>query len=60
MDIVTDLEKCEESPLPFQNDRADEFVLSHFIEHIREPLQLIEELHRIAKSEALTVIRILF
>jgi len=49
VDIVTDLEDCTRQRLPLEDGSADEFFLSHLIEHIRQPLPLMEELHRIAK-----------
>src|SRR5258707_938576 len=53
VDIVTDLEDCKRQRLPLEDGSADEFFLSHLIEHIRQPLPLMEELHRIAKPDAL-------
>ena len=44
--------------LPFENDVADEFLLSHVIEHISMPLDLMGELWRIAKPDARMVIRV--
>jgi SAM-dependent methyltransferase len=58
VDIVWDLERCREKPLPFDDDTMDEFLLSHVIEHIREQLPLMAELHRIAKPNARAVIRV--
>ena len=48
VDTVTDLELCRENPLPFEDDRFDEFLLSHVIEHVQNTLPLMQELHRIA------------
>jgi SAM-dependent methyltransferase len=58
IDIVADLEDCANSPLPFKDNEVDEFLLSHVIEHIRNPLPLMQELWRIAKPEAKMVIRV--
>jgi SAM-dependent methyltransferase len=58
VDVVADLERCRGKPLPFDDNSVDEFLLSHVIEHIRDPLPLMEELHRIAKQNALAVIRV--
>lgn len=58
IDLVADLEKCKDIPLPFADDSVDEFLLSHVLEHLREPLALMQELHRIAKPGALMVIRV--
>lgn len=58
VDLVADLEKCRDSSLPFEDESVDEFLLSHFIEHMHETLPMMEELHRIAKPDALMVIRV--
>jgi SAM-dependent methyltransferase len=58
VDIVADLDNCRESPLPFDDDSFDEFLLSHVIEHIRDPLALMQELHRIARPGARMVLRV--
>lgn len=57
VDLIADLERCEDRPLPLEADSADEFLLSHLIEHIAKPLPLMQELHRIAKHGAKCVIR---
>ena len=40
------------------SDSVDEFLLSHVIEHIRNPLPLMQELWRIAKPGAVMAIRV--
>lgn len=45
-DIVADLEK----KLPLKNDSADEILLRHVLEHVRDPLALIDECHRVLKK----------
>jgi len=57
IDVTADLERCADTPLPFENDSIDEFLLSHVIEHIRAPLPLMQELWRIAKPGARLTIR---
>jgi SAM-dependent methyltransferase len=57
VDMVADLEKCATNPLPIETDSIDEFLLSHLIEHINNPLPLMQELHRIAKPDSKLVIR---
>jgi SAM-dependent methyltransferase len=52
VDIVADLDRCADTPLPFAADSIDEFLLSHVIEHLRAPLPLMQELWRIAKPGA--------
>ncbi len=53
VDVVADLE----SPLPFEDDSVTEIAASHVLEHIRGPLALMQELHRIAKPGALATFR---
>src|SRR5262245_44004550 len=58
VDIIADLERCAEVPLPLGGDSVDEFLLSHVIEHIHAPLPLMQELHRIARPGAKAFIRV--
>ncbi len=58
VNIVADIDRCAEEPLPLEDDYVDEFLLSHVIEHLRNPLPLFQELHRIAKPNALAAIRV--
>ena len=58
VNIVADIDRCAEEPLPLEDDYVDEFLLSHVIEHIRNPMPLMQELHRIAKPNALAAIRV--
>jgi SAM-dependent methyltransferase len=52
VDVVADLDRCADTPLPFETDSVDEFLMSHVIEHLRAPLPLMQELWRIAKPGA--------
>ncbi|MBU4643138.1 class I SAM-dependent methyltransferase [Bacillus toyonensis] len=52
VDVIADLDNCKTKPLPFADDSIDEFLASHLLEHIQQPLNLMEELHRIAKPNA--------
>lgn len=45
-DIVADLEK----PLPLESDSADEILLRHVLEHVKDPMSLIDECYRILKK----------
>ena len=54
VDRVFDLEK---PPYPFETDSADNFHMSHVLEHIRGDLNMMEELHRIAKPGAEIALR---
>jgi SAM-dependent methyltransferase len=58
VDIVADLESCRDRPLPIESDSVDEFLLSHVLEHIRDSLGLMQDLHRVAKAGATAVIRL--
>jgi SAM-dependent methyltransferase len=57
VDVVADLDGCRDTQLPFSNDSVDSFMLSHVIEHIRDTLPLMQELHRIAKPGAILIAR---
>lgn len=52
VDVVADLDDCKNTPLPFDNNSIDGFYASHLIEHIKDPLSLMEELYRVAKPNA--------
>jgi SAM-dependent methyltransferase len=58
VDVVADLDDCRRTPLPLADDSADELLLSHVIEHIRDPLALMQELHRVARPGARMEIRV--
>jgi SAM-dependent methyltransferase len=49
VDVVADVEKG----LPFDTDSVDEIRGSAFLEHIRDTLGFMEELHRVAKPNTL-------
>ena len=48
-DIVHDL---DEMPYPIEDSRFDQILLQDVIEHVREPIRVFEELHRIARPGA--------
>ena len=58
VDVVYDLERPGGERLPLEDDSVDEFLLSHVIEHVRNSLGLMEELHRVARPGARMVIRV--
>lgn len=58
VDVVADLGQCATTPLPFEDNTFDELLLSHLLEHIPEPLPLMQELWRIAKPGAKMQIRV--
>ena len=57
VDVVADLDRCREAPLPFAESSAGEFLLAHVLEHLADPLGLMQELHRIASPGAVATIR---
>jgi SAM-dependent methyltransferase len=48
-DIVHDL---DELPYPIEDSSFDQILLQDVIEHVREPIRVFEELHRIARPGA--------
>ena len=58
VDAVADFDACAREPLPFTDDSIDEFLGSHILEHLRDPLGFMQELHRIAKPGATAVFRV--
>ena len=58
VDIIADLDNCQTTPLPFDNDEIEEFLASHAIEHLHHPLAFMAEIHRIAKPNAKAVFRV--
>lgn len=49
VDLVWDLEKY---PWPFEDNSVDEVHMQHFIEHVKDLILLMNELHRIMKPLA--------
>lgn len=52
VDVVADLDRCATDPLPFEPDTFDEVMASHLLEHLREPLAFMQELHRVCRHGA--------
>ncbi len=46
-DVIHDL---DELPYPFETDQFDEVVGLHVIEHVRDPMAVMAELHRITRN----------
>jgi len=55
VDVVRDLDACEHTPLPFEDDSFDEIHASHVLEHLAHPLPFMQELHRVAAPGARVV-----
>ena len=58
VDVVADLGRCADTPLPFADNTFDELLLSHVIEHIDATLPLLQECWRVAKPGAVAVVRV--
>ena len=58
VDVVADLDDLRRTPLPFEDDSVDELHASHLLEHVRDPLALMQELHRVAKPGATAVFNV--
>ena len=56
--MVANLDDCGRTPLPLPDDSIDEFYCSHVLEHLRDALGFMQELHRIAKPGAVATIRV--
>jgi SAM-dependent methyltransferase len=46
-DVIHDLDVL---PYPFENDEFDEVIGRHVIEHVRDPMAVMQELHRITRA----------
>lgn len=57
VDIVADIDQCQTTSLPLEDESVDEFLLSHVIEHVNNPLPLMQELYRIATPNAVALVR---
>lgn len=53
VDIVHDLNTF---PYPFEDDVLDEIWMDQVIEHLTQPVKVVEELHRICKNGASVII----
>ena len=58
VDVVADLDDCRNTPLPFPDESINEFFGSHVLEHLRDPLAFMQELHRVASADATAVFRL--
>jgi len=58
VDVVADLDRCRSTALPFPDASINEFLGGHVLEHLRDPLALMQELHRIATPGAKAVFRV--
>lgn len=58
LDIKFDLDSCADNRIPLAADSVDGFYACHVVEHVRNALPLMQELHRIAKPNARMIIRV--
>jgi SAM-dependent methyltransferase len=58
VDVVADLDACASTPLPFPDGTFEAFHASHLLEHLNHPLPFMQEIHRIAKPNAVFEIRV--
>jgi len=49
VDVVADLDACRTQPLPFADDSVSAMRMSHVLEHMRDTLALLQDLHRVAE-----------
>jgi SAM-dependent methyltransferase len=55
VDVVHDL---QEYPWPFEDGRFDEIRMHHVLEHLEDPVRVIEELHRILRPGGTLRVRV--
>ena len=55
VDMVRDLEDAE---LPFENNSVDFILCSHILEHIRNYIPLMKEIHRVLKPRGILHIKV--
>ena len=58
VDLVADLDRCADVPLPLPDNACVEILASHLFEHLRNPLPFMQELHRVAAPGAKAVFRV--
>ncbi len=57
VDVVANLDDCANVCLPFPDGHFDEILGSHLLEHLQNPLPMMQELHRISKNGAKATFR---
>lgn len=51
-DFIFDLELSGKDKLPFEDSSVDRVYTRHFLEHLKDPIRLIEEVHRVLKKNS--------
>jgi len=55
VDVVWDL---DQTPYPFKDNSVDEVHMYHVLEHLHNPLEKLEELHRLLKPKGVVYLRV--
>lgn len=58
VDVVCDLDRIRDTPIPLADGSVSEFLLSHVIEHLRDPLGVMQDLWRLAAPGARATLRV--
>jgi SAM-dependent methyltransferase len=58
IDFTVDLDACGSTPLPLPDDHFEELELIHVLEHLRNPLPLMQELWRVAAPGARLFVKV--
>ena len=58
VDLVVDLEACVPGRIPLADDSVDVIMGAQVLQCLREPLPLMQELHRIARAGAVCTLRV--
>jgi len=58
VDLVCDLDQVRQNPIALPDASVQAFLLSHVIEHLRDPLGLMQDLWRLAMPGATATIRV--
>jgi SAM-dependent methyltransferase len=58
IDFIVDLDDCATTPLPLPDDHFQELELTHVLEHLRNPLPLMQELYRVTAPGGRLLVRV--
>ena len=53
------LHNLDEFPYPFNDNEFDLIEADHVLEHLKDPFRFMKEIHRVAKKDALVIIKVL-
>jgi len=57
VNLVHDLDNVRDNPIALPDESVERFLLSHVLEHVRDSLGLMQDLWRLARPDAVAVIR---